>query len=70
VLSSLRRTGLSVFSEEHPYRTGHRLIKGGLFCVVFNAEFDRFRDLAYNLHLQPIFRRANRNALDQATEDL
>jgi hypothetical protein len=56
--------------RNHLYRTGHRVIESGSFCFVFNAEFDHSRDLAYNLHLQSNFRRANRNALDQATEDL
>ena len=61
---------LAACPRNHLYRTGHRVIERGSFCFVFNAEFDHFRDLAYDLHLQSIFRRANRNSLDQATEDL
>ena len=66
----LGATTLVACPRNHLYRTGHRVIERGSFCFVFNAEFDHFRDLAYDLHLQSIFRRANRNSLDQATEDL
>ena len=40
------------------------------FAFVSSAEFDHFRDLADDLHLQSIFGRADRNAFDQAAEDL
>ena len=56
--------------RNHLYRTDHRLIQDGPFSFVSNAELDHFGNLADDLYLQSIFGRADRNALDQAAEDL
>ena len=62
------QTTLVAGPRNHLYRTGHRLIQGGPFCFVSSAELDHFRDLADDLHLQSIFRRANRNSRAQEAE--
>ena len=58
------QTTLVAGPRNHLYRTGHRLIEGGPFCFVSNAELDHFRDLADDLDFQSILGRANGNALD------